>query len=115
MSIKAEKAGQAIHLNFAYREALRGFVVLFLVIPMVNLLLVGLRGHFNLTTNTLFLLVLTVIISIKSSLWLAIVSAVENFLFLNFLFTPPFHTFVIADKNDAISLFLSYFLASLPQ
>lgn len=104
MSIKAEKAGEAIHLNSAYREALRGFVVLFLVIPIVNLLLVGLRGHFNLTTNTLFLLVLTVVISIKSALWLAIVSAVENFLFLNFLFTPPFHTFMISDKNEAISL-----------
>ncbi len=104
MSIKAKKYGEAVQLNSAYREAIRACVVLFLVIPIANLILVGLRGHFNLTTNTLLLLVLTVGISIKSALWLAIVSAIENFLFLNFFFTPPFHTFVISDKNDAISL-----------
>jgi two-component system sensor histidine kinase KdpD len=40
------------------------------------------------------------------------VAAAENFLFLNYLFTPPFHTFVIADKNDLISL-LAFIVASI--
>jgi two-component system sensor histidine kinase KdpD len=70
------------------------------------------KGHFNLTTNTILLIALTVWIAINTSLWLAIVAAAENFLFLNYLFTPPFHTFVIADKNDLISL-LAFIVASI--
>ena len=88
------------------------FVVLFLLIPGINFLLVALRGHFNLTTNTILLIALTVWISIKTTFWLAMISAAENFLFLNFLFTPPFHTLAIGDKNDLISL-LAFILASI--
>lgn len=111
MNVKAEKTVDSNHINRAFREALKALIVLLLIIPLVNLTLVGLRGHFNLTTNTLLLLVLTVGISIKSALWLAIASAVENFLFLNFLFTPPFHTFVISDRNDVISLLAFIFFS----
>ncbi len=86
--------------------------VFFILIPGINLTLFALRAHFNLTTNTILLIALTVWISTKTSLWVAIVAALENFLFLNYLFTPPFHTFAIGDRNDLISL-LAFILASI--
>lgn len=108
------KVGVAVDSNprsSAGYEVLKALFVLILVIPFVNLLLVSLRGHFNLTTTTLLLLVLTVGIAIGSALWLAIASAVENFLFLNYFFTPPLHTFAISDKDDLISLLAFIFFS----
>lgn len=102
-----------IQRSHVLHEFVRACVVLLIIIPLMILILASLRRHFDLTTNTLFLLVLTVGISIKSSLWLAIAGAVENFLFLNFLFTPPLRTFSIGNKNDLISLLAFIFFSVL--
>lgn len=82
----------------------KAFVVLVLVLPVVNLILAKFRHSFNLTTNTLILLVITLAIAIKSPIWLTTIGAIENFLFLNYLFTPPFHTLNISNKNDLLAL-----------
>lgn len=92
--------------------AVRAFVVLVLVLPVVNLILAKFRHSFNLTTNTLVLLVITLAIAIKSPIWLTTVGAIENFLFLNYLFTPPFHTLNISNKNDLLAL-LVYLAVSI--
>lgn len=85
---------------------LRAFVVLILIIPLANLVLTRFRHSFNLTTDTLVLLIITLIVAIKSPIWLTTVCALENFLFLNYLFTPPFHTLLISDKNDLLALLI---------
>lgn len=85
---------------------LRAFVVLVLIIPLVNLILTRFRHSFNLTTDTLILLVISLSIAIKSPIWLTTVCALENFLFLNYLFTPPFHTLLISNKNDLLALLI---------
>ena len=84
--------------------AAKAFVVLVVVLPVVNLILARFRHSFNLTTNTLILLIITLVIAIKSPIWLTTLGAVENFLFLNYLFTPPFHTLNISNKNDLLAL-----------
>ena len=87
-------------------------VVLVVVLPIVNLLLARFRHSFNLTTNTLILLIITLVIAIKSPIWLTTLGAIENFLFLNYFFTPPFHTFKISNKDDLIAL-LVYLATSI--
>ncbi len=85
---------------------LRAVVVLVLIIPLVNLILTRFRPSFNLTTDTLVLLIITLLVAIKSPIWLTTVCALENFLFLNYLFTPPFHTLLISNKNDLLALLI---------
>jgi len=91
-------------------EFLRWTSLLVILLPLVNLILIKFRNSLNLTTNTLILLIITVIIAIKAPLWLTILGAIENFLFLNYFFTPPFHTLSITKRDDLIAL--SVFLAS---
>lgn len=84
--------------------AAQAFLVLVVVLPLVNLILAKFRHSFNLTTNTLVLLIITLVIAIKSPIWLTTLGAIENFLFLNYLFTPPFHTLNISNKDDLLAL-----------
>ena len=56
------------------REWQKAILVLVVALPALILLLVQLRQYFNLTTNTLLLLVATVAIAVTSNLWLAIAS-----------------------------------------
>jgi len=83
---------------------LKAIVVLVVILPIVNLILARFRHSFNLTTNTLVLLIITLAIAIKSPIWLTTMGAIENFLFLNYLFTPPFHTLLISNKDDLLAL-----------
>ncbi len=92
--------------------AVKAIVVLVVVLPVVNLILARFRHSFNLTTNTLILLIITLAIAIKSPIWLTTIGAIENFLFLNYLFTPPFHTLKISNKDDLIAL-LVYLATSI--
>lgn len=90
----------------------KAFVVLVAILPLVNLLLAQFRHNFNLTTNTLVLLIITLVIAVKSPIWLTILGAIENFLFLNYFFTPPFHTLNISNKDDLLAL-LVYLATSI--
>lgn len=92
--------------------AVKTIVVLLVVLPVVNLILARFRHSFNLTTNTLILLIITLAIAIKSPIWLTTIGAIENFLFLNYFFTPPFHTLKISNKDDLIAL-LVYLATSI--
>jgi two-component system sensor histidine kinase KdpD len=83
---------------------IRMFSILGLLLPLVNLILTKFRHSLNLTTNTLVLLIITVGIAVMSPIWLTILAAIENFLFLNYLFTPPFHTLAISNRDDLIAL-----------
>lgn len=95
---------QTWYKNSQIINFLRLFTILILLLPLVNLILAKFRNSLNLTTNTLILLVITVAIAVKSPIWLAILGAIENFLFLNYFFTPPFHTLAISNKDDLIAL-----------
>jgi two-component system sensor histidine kinase KdpD len=94
------------------REWQKAILVLAVILPALIMVLVQLRQYFNLTTNTLLLLIVTVAIAVTSNLWLSILSAIESFLFLNYYFTPPFHTLTIGDKNDLVSL-IAFMISSV--
>lgn len=83
---------------------IQAIVVLGFVLPLVNMFLAKFRHGFNLTTNTLVLLIITLAIAIKAPIWLTTLGAMENFLFLNYFFTPPFHTLIISNKDDLLAL-----------
>lgn len=83
---------------------IRALVVLGVVLPLANFFLARFRHSFNLTTNTLILLIITLVIAIRSPIWLTTLAAIENFLFLNYLFTPPFHTLNISNRDDLVAL-----------
>ncbi len=85
---------------------LRAIALVIIVIPVINLILTLFRHSFNLTTDTLVLLILTLVVAIKSPIWLTTLCAIENFLFLNYFFTPPFHTLLISNKNDLLALLI---------
>ena len=111
--IQEGKLGSGKALSHGYRTTmLKAFVILIIVLPIVNLTLARFRHSFNLTTNTLVLLIITLAIAIKSPIWLTTIGAIENFLFLNYLFTPPFHTLKISNKDDLIAL-LAFLLTSI--
>jgi two-component system sensor histidine kinase KdpD len=83
---------------------------LVVVLPVINMILIRFRHSFNLTTNTLILLIITLSIATRSPIWLTTLGAIENFLFLNYFFTPPFHTLIISNKDDLLALLV--FLAT---
>lgn len=102
LKVSPESGRTASHPSWV--TALKALFVLGAILPLVNFFLARFRHSFNLTTNTLILLIITLVIAIKSPIWLTTLGAVENFLFLNYLFTPPFHTLNISNKDDLLAL-----------
>ena len=92
------------HSASKYLSVGRSILILFVVLPLINLALAHFRKSFNLTTNTLILLIVTMTIAVISPIWITVISALENFIFLNYLFTPPFHTLEISNRDDLIAL-----------
>ena len=89
-----------------YLLIVRYLFILVVALPLVNIGLAQFKNNFNLTTSTLILLILTMTIAIFSPVWMTVVSAIENFVFLNYLFTPPFHTLRISNRDDLIALLI---------
>jgi len=67
-------------------------------------LLVATRQSHDLAMDMLALLALTVACAMVGGLWPALFCAVASSLALNFFFTPPIHTFTIADPQNAAVL-----------
>ncbi len=112
MNKKGVLRSGAVFSHKSRTSAVKTMAVLLVILPVVNLILVRFRHSFNLTTNTLILLIITLAIAIKSPIWLTTIGAIENFLFLNYFFTPPFHTLKISNKDDLIAL-LVYLATSI--
>ncbi|GAA2586048.1 sensor histidine kinase KdpD [Actinomadura fulvescens] len=61
-------------------------------------------AHPGLSTDVLLFLALTVAVALVGGLWPAVAAAVAGFLLLNWFFTPPLHTFTIAEPENALTL-----------
>lgn len=110
MNLNVRHASGGTGASLSRATVLKAFLVLVVILPFANLVLARFRHSFNLTTNTLILLIITLAIAIKSPIWLTTFGAIENFLFLNYLFTPPFHTLNISNRDDLLALLV--FLAT---
>ena len=83
-------------------------VLLVLLLPLVTAaLLPGYRAHsLSLSDDLLIFLVCVVGVAVVGGFWPAVLAAVTASLLLNWFFTPPVHTFTIADPQNMLALLL---------
>ena len=62
------------------------------------------QDAFNYTSDVLAYLLTVIVVALVGGLWPAIVTAIGGSILLNYYFTPPTHTFTIAETNNALSL-----------
>ncbi|HEY3014620.1 MAG TPA: DUF4118 domain-containing protein [Nocardioides sp.] len=99
--------------SLSRRRRLRGFALALLLPPLLTLLLVPVRGQLNLVSDMLLFLLLIVVVSLVGGLAPALIAAVAGTALLNFFFTPPFHTFTIAETNNSLALVVFVLVAAL--
>ncbi|HEX9031867.1 MAG TPA: DUF4118 domain-containing protein [Streptosporangiaceae bacterium] len=87
------------------RRQLAG-VVLVAVLPALTAVLVPARGALSLSDDLLIYLVGVVAVAVVGGFWPAVLAAVTASLLLNWFFTPPVHTFTIADPQNMLALLL---------
>jgi signal transduction histidine kinase len=89
------------------RRQLAG-VLLVLLLPLVTAALQpGLHSHsLSLSDDLLIFLVCVVGVAVVGGFWPAVLAAVTASLLLNWFFTPPVHTFTIADPQNMLALLL---------
>jgi two-component system sensor histidine kinase KdpD len=95
------------------RRRWQGTVLAAVVLPVLTLLLSGVRGDLNLPSDILLYLVAVIAVALTGGLWPALGAAVVASLLLNYFFTPPLYTFTIADKNNALALLVFVTVAAL--
>jgi two-component system, OmpR family, sensor histidine kinase KdpD len=86
------------------RRRLAGYLLAAVLCPLLTLMLAGLRGQLNLTSDVLAFLVAVVVVALVGGLIPAMLVAIAGFLLLNYYFTPPIHKFSIAEANNVLAL-----------
>ena len=71
------------------------------------------REHIGLPSVLLLFLLLVVAVSAVGGLWPALAAAVVGFLLVNWYFTPPVHTWTIAETENVLGLFVFLAVAGL--
>jgi two-component system sensor histidine kinase KdpD len=92
---------------FWRRDAYKLLIALVSVAAITAVFRVGLRLT-NPTTTALTYLLVVLITAAVSGLWVAILTSVVADLFLNYFFMPPFGTFIIADAENWVALFVFF-------
>jgi two-component system sensor histidine kinase KdpD len=72
--------------------------------PLLTLALTRFRGQLTLASDILIFLVAVVAVSLVGRLLAALTAAVAGFLLLNYYFTPPIHTWTIAETQSLLAL-----------
>ena len=85
---------------------LSGWLFGALSVPLLTVLLVVVRPHLALPTVMLLFLTLVVATASLGGTWPALAVALGSFLVVNWYFTPPFHTWTVAETNHLIALFV---------
>jgi two-component system sensor histidine kinase KdpD len=86
------------------RRRLQGALVAAVGLPLLTLALTVLRAGLNLSSEILLYLLLVVGVALVGGLWPALAAAVAASLLLNYFFTPPVGTFIIAEWNNVLAL-----------
>lgn len=81
-----------------------GFGLAVIGLPLVTMTLLLFRDEIHLPTDVLVVLSAVIAVTLVGGLWPALVAAIGGFLLLNFYFTEPLHTFIIADLDEVIAL-----------
>ncbi len=72
--------------------------------PLLTVVLTAGAGGADLATALSSYLVLVVVVAATGGVWPAALAAIAGFLLSNYYFTPPIHTFTIADARDILAL-----------
>jgi signal transduction histidine kinase len=89
------------------RRQIAGVLLVFLFPLVTAALLPGLRSRsLSLSDDLLIFLVCVVGVAVVGGFWPAVLAAVTASLLLNWFFTPPVHTFTIADPQNMLALLL---------
>jgi two-component system sensor histidine kinase KdpD len=84
-----------------------GAVVIGLIgFPLLTVILTSARSHTGLATALSSYLLLVVVVAAAGGVWPGILAACAGFLFSNYYFAPPVHTFTIADARDVLALLM---------
>jgi two-component system, OmpR family, sensor histidine kinase KdpD len=86
------------------RRRLAGAVLAVVLLPSLTLVLTPLRGSLNLSSDLLLFLLVVVAVALVGGMWPAVAAALAGSLLLNYYFTPPYHEFRIAERNNALAL-----------
>jgi two-component system sensor histidine kinase KdpD len=95
------------------RRRVEGVVLAVLALPLLTLVLDGLRGELNLPSDILLFLAVVIAVALVGGLWPALGAAVLGSLLLNYFFTPPLHTFTISGRNNSLALVVFVAVAAL--
>ncbi|MGI9007078.1 MAG: sensor histidine kinase [Streptosporangiaceae bacterium] len=87
------------------RRKLAG-VALVAVLPVLTAVLVPAQGWLSLSDDLLIYLTCVVAVAVTGGFWPAVAAAVTASMLLNWFFTPPVHTFTIADPQNMLALLL---------
>jgi two-component system sensor histidine kinase KdpD len=82
-------------------------------LPVLTAVLVPMRGDVGLSTILLLYLVLVVVVAALGGVVPAMVSALAAFLVVNRLFTPPIHTWTIAEAENLVALVVFLIVAGV--
>jgi two-component system sensor histidine kinase KdpD len=86
------------------RRRAAGYALAAVGLPLLTLLLTQLRGTLGLPSVLLLFLLLVAAVGAVGGLWPAIATAVVGSALANWYFTPPFHTFTIAEAENLLAL-----------
>jgi two-component system, OmpR family, sensor histidine kinase KdpD len=75
-------------------------------LPLLTAALVPAQGWLSLSDDLLIYLVGVVAVAVVGGFWPAVIAAITASLLLNWFFTPPVHTFTIADPQNMLALLL---------
>jgi two-component system, OmpR family, sensor histidine kinase KdpD len=91
--------------GLARRRQLTG-VLLVAILPLLTVALAPAQHSISLSDDLLIFLVCVVSVAVVGGFWPAVLAAVTASLLLNWFFTPPVHTFTIADPQNILALLL---------
>jgi two-component system sensor histidine kinase KdpD len=86
------------------RRRLLGYALGLALPPLLTLVLSASRSGVNLSSDITIFLAAVVAVAVAGGLIPAVIAAILGSLLLNYYFTPPIHTFNIAEANNALAL-----------
>ncbi|GAA1369763.1 sensor histidine kinase [Catellatospora chokoriensis] len=94
------------------RRRTAGFALAVAGMPLLTLVLFGLRNDLSLASDILLYLAAVIAVALVGGLWPALLAAVAASVLLNFFFTPPVHTFTIAQRENVLALVVFILVAA---
>lgn len=85
-------------------RVLTGFGVMAAALPALTAGLIPLRSSLSLSTVLLVFLLAVVVVSAIGGVWSGIVGSIAASLIVNWFFTPPLHTWTIAEAENVVAL-----------